>query len=105
LSADRKFTAIFAQNDKMAVGAVRALRDAGKRVPEDVSVIGYDDVPLASFFSPPLTTLRQPMEEFGKRASDLLIRAIQNPNCQVEQVWLKARLVERASCGPLTGKA
>ncbi|MCS7283784.1 MAG: LacI family transcriptional regulator, partial [Anaerolineae bacterium] len=52
------FTAIFAQNDQMAIGAIRALREAGLQVPRDVSVIGFDDIPLASYFDPPLTTLR-----------------------------------------------
>lgn len=101
LESGKSFSAIFAQNDTMAVGAVRALREAGRRMPADVSVIGYDDIPLASFFDPPLTTLHQPMKEFGQRAAQLLIETIQEPNRPPEQVWLHARLIERASCAPL----
>jgi len=98
LTAGRTFTAIFAQNDQMAVGAIRALREAGQRVPADVSVIGFDDIPLASYFDPPLTTLRQPMEESGQQAARVLIETIQNPGRPPEQVLIHARLVERASC-------
>jgi DNA-binding LacI/PurR family transcriptional regulator len=100
LGAGRPVSAIFAQNDTMAIGAIRALREAGCRVPDDVSVIGYDDIPLASYFDPPLTTLRQPMEEFGRRAAQLLVGTIQNPGCSPEQVWIQARLIERQSCAP-----
>ncbi|TEU16167.1 MAG: LacI family transcriptional regulator [Anaerolineales bacterium] len=100
LEAGRSFSAIFAQNDRMAVGAIRALREAGRRVPDDVSVIGFDDIPLASYFDPPLTTLRQPMEESGQRAVRLLIETIQNPDRPPEQVLTHARLMERASCAP-----
>ncbi len=100
LAAGQPFSAIFAQNDRMAVGAVRALRDAGLRVPEDVSVIGFDDIPLASYFEPPLTTLRQPMKESGRQAARMLIETIQNPDRPREGILLHAHLVERASCGP-----
>ena len=92
------FSAIVSQNDQMAVGAIRALREAGRRVPDDVSIIGFDDIPLASYFDPPLTTFRQPMQESGRRAVQLLIRQIEDPDCPPEQVLLHARLIERASC-------
>lgn len=98
LAAGRPFSAIFAQNDQMAVGAIRALREHNQRVPEDVSVVGFDDIPLASYFDPPLTTLRQPMQESGKRAARLLVDTIQNPGRPPEQISIKASLVERASC-------
>jgi DNA-binding LacI/PurR family transcriptional regulator len=100
LGAGRSFSAIFAQNDRMAVGAIRALREVGHPVPDDVSVIGFDDIPLASYFDPPLTTFRQPMEESGRRAARLLIETIQNPDRPPEQVLTHARLIERASCAP-----
>ncbi|MGD2205337.1 MAG: LacI family DNA-binding transcriptional regulator [Anaerolineae bacterium] len=100
LTASRPFSAIFAQNDQMAVGAIRALREAGRQVPDDVSVIGFDDIPLASYFDPPLTTVRQPMQETGERAARLLVETIQNPDRTPEQIAIPARLVERASCGP-----
>ncbi len=98
LAAGRPFTAIFAQNDQMAVGAIRVLRESGFCVPDDVSVIGFDDIPLASYFDPPLTTLRQPMQESGRQAARLLVDTIQNPGHPPRQILLHARLVERASC-------
>ena len=101
IESGRTFAALFAQNDQMAVGAIRALRESGRRVPGDVSVIGFDDIPLASYFDPPLTTLRQPLEELGRQAARLLIETIHNPGRPSEQVLIQARLVERASCGPL----
>jgi len=100
LATGQPFSAIFAQNDRMAVGSIRALREAGRRVPDDVSVIGFDDIPLASYFDPSLTTLRQPMEESGQQAARLLIETIQNPDRPPEQVLTHARLIERASCAP-----
>jgi DNA-binding LacI/PurR family transcriptional regulator len=101
LAMGRSFTAIFAQNDRMAVGAIRALREAGRLVPDDVSVIGFDDIPLASYFDPPLTTLRQPLEGSGRQAARLLIETIQNPGRPLERVLTHARLIERGSCAPL----
>jgi LacI family transcriptional regulator len=100
LASGRPFSAIFAQNDLMAVGAIRALREAGRDVPGDVSVIGVDDIPLSSYFDPPLTTLRQPLEELGRRVAQVLIESIQNPERSPEQISIQARLVERASCAP-----
>lgn len=94
------FSALFAQNDQMAVGAIRALREVGLQVPQDVSVIGFDDIPLASYFDPPLTTFRQPMEESGRRAAQLLIATIQNPTREPEQILIQAQLIERGSCAP-----
>lgn len=98
LSAGLAFSALFVHNDKMALGAVRALHRAGRRVPGDVSVIGYDDIPLAPFFDPPLTTMRQPMQQFGQRAARAAIEAVRDPGCPPEQIWLHAELIERASC-------
>jgi DNA-binding LacI/PurR family transcriptional regulator len=98
LEAGRPFTAIFCQNDQMAVGAIRALREAGRQVPGHVSVIGFDDIPLASFFDPPLTTIRQPMEEFGRQAAGVLIKTIDDPARPPEQILLPGELVIRASC-------
>lgn len=101
LSRGQPFTALFAQNDQMAVGAIRTLREAGQQVPDDVSVIGYDDIPLASYFDPPLTTLRQPLQLCGERAVQLLVQSIQDPEYPPEQVSIRAFLVERASCAAL----
>jgi len=93
------FSALFAQNDRMAIGAIRALREAGRRVPDDVAVVGYDDIPVAEYCDPPLTTVHQPMQEVGRMATRLLIRAIESPGGLGEEVRLKAYLVRRDSCG------
>jgi len=100
LAAGHPFSAIFAQNDRMAVGAIHALRVGGLRIPQDVSVIGFDDYPLSSYFDPPLTTLRQPLEDSGRQAARLLIETIHDPDHPIEHALLPARLVERASCAP-----
>jgi LacI family transcriptional regulator len=76
LSAREPFSALLAFNDLSAIGAIRALREAGHRVPEDVSVVGFDDVPAAAFYNPALTTLRQPLREMGKLAAEHLLRRI-----------------------------
>jgi DNA-binding LacI/PurR family transcriptional regulator len=76
LAADPGLTAVFVANDHMALGALRALDEAGRRVPEDVSIVGFDDVPEAEFFRPPLTTVRQHFPEAGRRAVRLLLDVI-----------------------------
>lgn len=76
LAADPAVTAVFAANDPMALGVLRALREAGRRVPEEVSVAGFDDVPEAPYYPPPLTSVRQPFGELGKRAFGLLLDRI-----------------------------
>ncbi len=100
LAVGHPFSAIFAQNDRMAVGAIQALREHGLRIPQNISVIGFDDYPLSSYFDPPLTTLRQPLEDSGRQAARLLIETIHDPNRPVEQFLFPARLIERASCAP-----
>lgn len=94
------FSALFAQNDRMAVGALRALRDGGIAVPEDVSVIGFDDMPLASYFDPPLTTMRQEVYEQGQRAVQMLVHRLDDPETPCQQVRLPAELVIRHSTAP-----
>jgi DNA-binding LacI/PurR family transcriptional regulator len=69
-------TAVFCANDQMALGLLRAVAERGKRVPEDISVIGFDDIPESAYFRPPLTTVRQDFGELGRRALDLLLRRI-----------------------------
>lgn len=91
------FTAVFAQNDRMAVGAIRALREAGRRVPEDVSVIGFDDIPLASYFDPPLTTMRQDMPAIGRAAAQQLIDRLEHPERPPAHVPCPVELVVRQS--------
>jgi DNA-binding LacI/PurR family transcriptional regulator len=91
------FTAIFAQNDRIAVGAIRALREAGLQVPGQVSVVGFDDMPLASYFDPPLTTLRQDIFCIGCEAARLLIQAIQQPGRPPQHMRLPVELIVRGS--------
>ncbi len=80
LASGLPFTALFAFNDISAIGAVRALREAGRRVPEDVSVIGFDDIPSAAFQNPALTTVRQPLHTMGMLAAETLVRQLESPS-------------------------
>jgi LacI family repressor for deo operon, udp, cdd, tsx, nupC, and nupG len=90
-------TAIFAQNDQMALGLLRAAREHGLHLPGDLSVIGVDDIPLVSYFDPPLTTIRQDFEQIGREATRLLIRTIRQPEAPAQQHQLPAQLVKRRS--------
>jgi DNA-binding LacI/PurR family transcriptional regulator len=98
LARERPFSAVFAQNDRMAIGALCALREARLSVPQDISIVGYDDIPGAEYAAPPLTTIRQPMREVGAIATRLLIRAIEEPDAAPEEVLLKTELIRRSSC-------
>jgi transcriptional regulator, LacI family len=95
-------TAIFACNDMMAVGALCALHEAGLRVPEEVSVVGFDDIPLASYTVPRLTTVAQPAQEIGRVAVEKLIERLQNRDAPANHVRLPVHLVERDTCKPCT---
>ncbi len=77
LSADDCVTAVFVANDQMALGVLRAMHEAGRRIPRDVSVIGFDDIPEAPYFTPPLTTVRQDFGELGSRSLRVLVRAVE----------------------------
>jgi len=79
LASRQPFTALFAFNDISAMGAIRALRDAGLRVPDDVSVVGFDDIQNAAYQNPGLTTVRQPLREMGRIAAEILLRRINRP--------------------------
>ena len=93
-------TAIFAANDSTAIGALSAIRDEGLRVPEDVAVVGFDDIPLARYMSPPLSSVRVPIFELGARATRMLLEAVASKNQhQRRQELLPTTLVVRASCG------
>ncbi|MGL4647840.1 MAG: LacI family DNA-binding transcriptional regulator [Caldilineaceae bacterium] len=90
-------TAIFLANDMMAIGAVQAIEEAGLRVPQDISVVGFDDVPLAQYLSPPLTTVHQPAFEKGARAAHLLLQCLENEECRPQSAVLDVHLVVRRS--------
>lgn len=90
-------SAIFAFNDRMAMGAIRYLREVGLSVPDDLAVVGFDDIPAASFFDPPLTTVRQPAEEMGATAARMVIDLIENKiDCWPDTI-LPTELVIRGS--------
>ena len=91
---------MFAFNDMMAIGACRYLQDKGIRVPEDVSVAGFDDISLASFVYPPLTTMHQPLFEMGQGAMEMLLQAMENGLAQEnKERKYELTLVERKSVG------
>jgi LacI family transcriptional regulator len=90
-------TAIFAFNDNLAIGLMQAARARGLRVPEDVSVVGFDDTELASILTPALTTVRQPLAEMGRMAVSLLTRALDNQHFEALHVELATRLIVRGS--------
>lgn len=102
LTRGASFTAVFAHSDLLALGAIRELRSRGLAVPDDVSVVGYDDIPVASFVEPPLTTVRQPMREVGALAAKLLLDRIAGDGGAPVggRIHLPTTLVERGSVGP-----
>jgi len=93
-------TAIFAFNDNIAIGAVQAARARGLRVPEDLSIVGFDDVEHATIVTPALTTVRQPLAEMGRTAVSLLIRLLERQRFETLHVELATRLVVRDSTAP-----
>ncbi|HUX22695.1 MAG TPA: LacI family DNA-binding transcriptional regulator [Spirochaetia bacterium] len=98
LRNDSTVTAIFCLSDEMAIGAVRYLKDEGLRVPDDVSVMGFDDVALATYTDPQLTTTRQPIRQIGSGAADLLMRIIRKESRIPKRVVLDHTIVVRSSC-------
>jgi DNA-binding LacI/PurR family transcriptional regulator len=101
LAADPAVTAVFCGNDRIALGVLRALHEAGRRVPGEVSVVGFDDMPDSGFFMPPLTTVHQDFAELGRRALALLLRHLGRPGAAPpEDVLVAPSLVPRASATP-----
>jgi LacI family transcriptional regulator len=92
-------TAVFVAADMMAVGAIRAVQAAGRSVPGDVAIVGFDDISVAELLSPPLTTVRQNMMGIGLSAGRALIDQIENPDSTPPVLTLPVELVVRASCG------
>lgn len=90
-------TAIFAANDMSAFGAIAAIREAGMKVPDDISVVGFDDIPNAAHFHPPLSTVRQPLNQMGRAAVNALLAQIAGIDAVSPQIWLPTELVVRAS--------
>lgn len=97
-------TAVFVASDSMAVGALKYLRQAGQRVPDDVALVGFDDIPLASAIEPRLTTVRQPIERLGAMAIELLLGLLKGARpaaYPAHRIVLPAELIVRESCGAL----
>lgn len=106
LAQDRDVTAVFAANDHMALGLLRAFRERAVDVPGQVSVVGFDDVPEADYFAPPLTTVRQDFASVGRRSIALLLEQVGAPaprGGDAPSVVVPAELVRRASSGPRAG--
>ncbi|MEV4944960.1 LacI family DNA-binding transcriptional regulator [Streptomyces sp. NPDC053755] len=97
LAEGRDFDCVFAHNDLIAAGALRALREAGRRIPDDVALVGFDDIPMARHTEPPLTTVRQPMRRMGETAAGMLLSGLAGGTIPVEPVVLPTELVIRRS--------
>jgi DNA-binding LacI/PurR family transcriptional regulator len=98
LAAERQFTALFAFNDISAIGAIRALTEANLRIPEEVSVVGFDDIQSAAYQNPALTTMRQPLREMGVIAAETLLERITSPAAPYpNSIIVKPTLVVRSS--------
>lgn len=95
-----KFTAVFCSNDEMAFGAISAIRASGRRVPNDVSVVGFDDIRFARYFDPPLTTVAQPMKEIGMEAARLLLDILSGKNPPTLKRVFPTQLIVRATTAP-----
>jgi LacI family transcriptional regulator len=98
LAADPRLDAVFAANDVMAFGAMRTLRSAGRRVPDDVAVVGFDDIPASAMTHPPLTTVRQPLYEMGRTAASMVMAAVRGESI-AKRTELPTSLVIRDSSG------
>jgi DNA-binding LacI/PurR family transcriptional regulator len=100
LSQDPGVTAVFVANDQMALGLLRALHEARREVPGEISVVGFDDIPEAAFFQPPLTTVRQDFIEMGRRSLRLLLQTVESGRRSEEGSLVPPELIVRRSTGP-----
>ncbi|RAK18255.1 LacI family transcriptional regulator [Anoxybacillus vitaminiphilus] len=104
LALDQPPTAVFAANDEMAIGAIKAIKSKGLHVPDDISVVGFDDIKFSSIYEPALTTISQPMFEIGKKAMELLIKLINKDQLEKNQYILEDQLVIRETCKEYVSK-
>ncbi len=105
LEKSRGFTAVFCFNDIVAIGAIRALNDAGISVPADISVVGFDDILSAAYFTPALTTVRQPLFEMGQRGAQVLLERIANREKEFpSEIVMPPEFIVRESTGPAPAK-
>lgn len=100
LSRMPEVTAVFVANDQMALGLLRAFNEHGRRVPDEVSLAGFDDIPESEYFSPPLTTVRQPFDTVGRRSLQTLLSQIESGQAVVERVVIAPELIVRESTAP-----
>jgi DNA-binding LacI/PurR family transcriptional regulator len=102
LSLSNPPTAVFAVDDQMAIGAIRAASDRAYQVPRDVSVIGFDDIEVAAYVTPSLTTIHQPIEEIGRKAVELVLQKVADNSIfdTAQQILMEPRLIIRQSCAP-----
>ncbi|MCI0709569.1 MAG: LacI family DNA-binding transcriptional regulator [Chloroflexi bacterium] len=103
LRQDASFTAVVSGNDQMALGAMCAFREVNLRVPEDVSIVGFDDIPEAAYFHPPLTTVRQDFAQLGELGIQYLIELIRDPDTPVKQHVIQPQMIQRLSTAPPPG--
>jgi LacI family transcriptional regulator len=94
-------TAIFASNDIMALGVMDAVRSRGLRIPDDISIVGFDDIPQAAVVRPALTTVNQPLEKMGRVATQMLLDLLRQPDKEANRIELPTELVIRDSCQSL----
>ena len=103
LARGKPFTALFAYNDISAIGAIRVLQEQGLRVPQDVSVMGFDDIPGAAFYTPSLTTVRQPLNRMGEVAAQSLLERIEGKKEYPSEIAIEPELVVRESTTKASG--
>jgi DNA-binding LacI/PurR family transcriptional regulator len=105
LERKQQFTALFAYNDISAIGAIQAFHEAGLRVPDDISVVGFDDIPLAVIFKPELTTVSQPLRRMGQLAAKSIIDQIEKSAAYEPEITVGPELIQRASSGVVNSSA
>lgn len=101
LASGKKFTAVFVASDNVAMGVKSALRETGLRIPDDISIIGFDDIPWAKYSDPPLTTIRLPAQDLASEACLMLLDLMQGSEPEVQHLILDTELVVRKSCRKL----
>lgn len=101
LKLEDRPTAIFCQGDEIAIGAMKAIEEKGYNVPDDFSLIGFDDIEISRYITPGLTTIRQDKLTMGRKAAELLLEIINNPYRTYPPIILPTKLIERDSCRPL----
>jgi LacI family transcriptional regulator len=104
LAMKNRPSAVFASNDLMAIGAICAAAAAGLLVPDDISIVGFDDIALAAYSNPPLSTIAQPKQQTGELAANLLLQRIADPRRELQREILQPRLCVRQSTGRLVGR-